>query len=179
MRKTIRKAFFAWDFDKEERWLNDMAAKGLALIGVGFCRYEFEQTLPGEYGVRLQLLEQNANHPESEKYIDFLEETGAEHVGTYMKWVYFRKRKDAGGFELFSDNASRVKHLTHILRLIGALGGLNLYIGAYNLILYALNRLPISLIGLLNIAMCVLCLWGYARLNKKRRQLKDEQQIFE
>ncbi len=29
--------FLVWDFDKEEKWLNEMAAKGLALTSVGFC----------------------------------------------------------------------------------------------------------------------------------------------
>ncbi len=49
MRKTIHKLFFIWDFDKEEKWLNQMAAKGLALVSVGFCKYEFEDCIPGEY----------------------------------------------------------------------------------------------------------------------------------
>ena len=43
MRKTIRKWFWVWDFDKEERWLNEMAAQGLALVDVGFARYAFEE----------------------------------------------------------------------------------------------------------------------------------------
>ena len=57
MRKIIHKVFFAWDFDKEEKWLNELAAKGLSLIGVGLFRYEFEETLPGEYSYKLELLE--------------------------------------------------------------------------------------------------------------------------
>lgn len=40
MRKVIRKVFMVWDFDKEEAWLNEMAAKGLSLVSVGWCRYE-------------------------------------------------------------------------------------------------------------------------------------------
>ena len=36
MRKVIHKWFAAWNFDKEERWLNEMAAKGLGLVSVGF-----------------------------------------------------------------------------------------------------------------------------------------------
>ena len=32
-RKTIRKIFLAWDFEKEERWLNEMAEAGWALDG--------------------------------------------------------------------------------------------------------------------------------------------------
>lgn len=179
MRKTIRKLFFAWDFDKEERWLNEMAAKGLNLVSVGYCRYDFESGVPGEYGIRLQLLEQHAAHPESEHYIEFLEETGAEHVGTYWRWAYFRKKKEAGGFELFSDNASRIKHLTRIMQLISGLGAMNLSIGVYNLILFAAHHIPINLLGLLNIALCVLCLYGYLRLAKKRNALKADQQLFE
>ena len=52
MRTIIRKWFWAWDFDKEEAWLNEMASEGLALVSVGWCRYEFEPCEPGEYIVR-------------------------------------------------------------------------------------------------------------------------------
>ena len=37
MRRIIKKLFFVWDFDKEEKWLNEMAAKGLCLVSTGFC----------------------------------------------------------------------------------------------------------------------------------------------
>ena len=30
-RKTVRKWFWAWDFEKEEEWLNDMAMSGWVL----------------------------------------------------------------------------------------------------------------------------------------------------
>ena len=36
MTKTIYKLFGVWDYDKEEEWLNKMAAMGLAMTGVGF-----------------------------------------------------------------------------------------------------------------------------------------------
>ena len=63
-RKMVRKWFWAWEFDKEEQWLNDMAAQGLALVDVGFCRYEFEECPPGEYQIRLELLENDDDIPE-------------------------------------------------------------------------------------------------------------------
>ena len=56
MRKVVYKGFFVWNFEKEEKWLNEMAAKGFALISVGPFRYEFEDSLPDEYEVRLELL---------------------------------------------------------------------------------------------------------------------------
>ena len=38
-RKTIHKVYLAWDFKKEELWLNEMAAEGWALEHAAFCSY--------------------------------------------------------------------------------------------------------------------------------------------
>ena len=32
MSTTIRKIFLFWDIDKQEKWLNEMSAKGLSII---------------------------------------------------------------------------------------------------------------------------------------------------
>ncbi|MBR1990215.1 MAG: DUF2812 domain-containing protein [Firmicutes bacterium] len=53
-RKTIRKWFWVWEFDKEEQWLNTMAQSGWVLDSVGFCKYNFVKCGPGEYTVRLR-----------------------------------------------------------------------------------------------------------------------------
>ena len=179
MRKTIYKVFWAWNFDKEERWLNEMAAKGLSLISAGFCRYEFEETLPGEYAVRMQLLEHGWRHAEAERYIAFLEETGVQQVGSCLRWVYFRRKKAQGDFELFSDNASRVRQLVHILQMIALVGGMNLLAGACNVGLYAVHRMSGNLVGFLNLLLGLLCMLGALRLRKKVKQLRQEQQLFE
>ena len=57
MRTTQYRWFWAWDFEKEEKWLNQMAAQGWALVSVGYCRYEFEACEPGSCAVRLELLD--------------------------------------------------------------------------------------------------------------------------
>ncbi len=121
MRKTIYKWFWAWDFEKEEKWLNEMSAKGLHLVSVGFCTYVFEEGLPGEYTVRLQFLEKWPTSYESTQYIKFIEDTGAEYVGSLMRWVYFRKKTDGGSFDIFSDIDSRVKPLNSLLLMFGML----------------------------------------------------------
>ena len=179
MRTTIRKLFFIWNFDKEEKWLNEMAAKGLALVSVGFCKYEFEDCIPGEYRICLQLLDKLPSHPESRKYIEFMEETGAEHAGSFTRWVYFRKKTSEGDFQLFSDNASKAKHLTTILSFIALVVGLNLYIGLYNLFLVCFLDSPFNYIGLLNLAIGVIGLPGVIKLWKKRNRIKKESQLFE
>lgn len=179
MRKVIKKLFWVWDFDKEEVWLNEMAAKGLCLVGVGFCRYEFEDSLPGEYGIRLELLEKVPSNPESEKYIEFVEETGAEHIGSWQRWVYFRKKKTDGEFELFSDLDSRIKHLTRIINLILVVGVANIIVGIGNIINAIVNVPEIAFFPVINLGLGAFALWGCFKLNKKRRKLKEEQQIFE
>jgi len=122
MTKKMHKLFFAWDFEKEEKWLNEMSAMGLHLVGVGFMTYHFEEGAPGEYTVRLQMLERWPSSAQSTQYIKFVEETGAEHVGTLLRWVYFRKRISEGEeFELFSDIDSRIRHIGRLLLMCCAL----------------------------------------------------------
>ena len=70
--------FWVWDFEKEERWLNEMAANGWTLAEVGYCRYTFERTESNEYTVRLEM------HPYDEDYINFMEQTGAEYIGRVL-----------------------------------------------------------------------------------------------
>ena len=179
MRRTIRKFFFVWDFDKEEKWLNEMAAKGLALVSAGFCKYEFEDSLPGEYKVCLQLLDKMPSHPESQKYIAFMEETGAEHVGSFTRWVFFRKKASDGDFQLFSDNESKVKYITSMLSFVALIVGLNLYIGLYNLFVAFFLHSAFNYIGLLNFAIALIGLPGVIKLWKKRNRMKKESQLFE
>lgn len=179
MRKVIYKLFWIWDFDKEETWLNEMATKGLVLTSVGFCRYEFEDCVPGEYKICLDFLENHFSRVENEKYIEFLEETGAEHVGTFLRSAYFRKRATAENFKLFSDNTSRIKHLTRITSFIALILGSNLYIGCYNLFLYLNWHNPINILGIVNLLITAFGMIGLIRLFLKRKKLKSEQQIFE
>ena len=179
MRKNIWKWFWVWDFEKEEEWLNEMAREGLALVGYGWCRYEFEPCEPGEYIVRLQLLEKKRRSPESEEYLAFLEETGAEHVASWMDWVYLRRKALEGEFELFSDHASRIRQLGVIKTFIAVIGGLNLYIDVYNLILFAMMRIGFNLLGLLNLAIGIAAMIGVYRLHRKQEHLRTEQNLFE
>lgn len=179
MRTTIRKFFFVWDFDKEEKWLNEMAAKGLCLVSVGFCKFEFEDCLPGEYKICLQLLDQLPRHPESQKYIAFMEETGAEQIGSFTRWVYFRRKASEGDFQLFSDNASRVKHLTAMLSFVALVVILNLFIGLENLVIAIFSGFPGNYLGLINLAIGLIGLPGTIKLWKKRNRIKKESQLFE
>lgn len=181
MRKTVYKWFWAWNFDKEEQWLNEMAAKGLTLIAIGFCKYTFEESTPSEYEVRLELLENLPTHAESERYIQFVEETDAEYLGAIFRWVYFRKKKSTGAFDLYSDCSSRMKHLNRILSLIAVCSILNISNGINNLFLYfGMNATLANLwIGILCAAFGLLTGYGGIQIYSKRRELQKQSQLFE
>ena len=72
-RRMIRKWFWVWEFDEEEKWLNDMAKRGWVLETVGFAKYTFIQSEPGEYTVRLEMPEHMPASAECQDYIDFIE----------------------------------------------------------------------------------------------------------
>ena len=179
MRQTIHKIFLVWDFDKEEKWLNEMAAKGLSLVSVGFCKYEFEDSLPGEYKICLQLLDKFPRHPESKKYIEFLETTGAEHVGSFTRWVYFRKKATEGDFELFSDNDSRLKYLSSVISFVSLITVGNWIAGINNVFIATSFPSPINYVGILNLLIGLIGTWGVIRLIRKRKKMKQDGQLFE
>ena len=180
MRKVVHKLFFIWDYEKEEEWLNEMAARGLSLISVKLLTYEFENTLPGEYHVCLQVLAHTLRHPETENYIHFLEETGVQHVGTCVRQAYFRKKAADGPFELFSDNVSRIKHLNHIITLLAILLMPNISNLCNQIFIYIRYGYFVNLFALTSCAFVIgLLIAGIIRLSLKKKKLKEEQQIFE
>ena len=165
-RKTIRKWFWVWEFDKEERWLNEMAVGGWVLVDVGFCRYVFEKCEPGEYIVRLQMKDRD------EGYVSFLEETGAEYVGRMLKWIYFRRKAELGEFELFSDTASKLEHLGWIARMLLVIGVANLLIGTVN----SFNGTPF---GAVNLLCGTLLMYALGRIHGKIEALQHNQDLQE
>ena len=165
-RKTIRKWFWVWDFEKEEDWLNEMAMNGWVLDGVQWCTYHFVRCEPGEYSVRLEM------HPYDEAYESFMEETGAEYVGRMMMWMYFRKKTADGPFDLFSDIDSRISHLDKIGKILAAIGGANLLIGIVNIFS------PVRL-GWINLLVATLLMYALGRIHGKKEALEKERLLHE
>jgi len=180
MRATIHKLFWLWSFDKEEKWLNEMAAKGLVLVSVGLLRYEFENCVPGEYNIRMEMLKNSVNNPESQNYIHFLEDTGIEHVGTLLRWVYFRKKSNTAPFDLFSDIDSRISHINRMLVIPAIFGILNI-INAVNMTRqYIRYDMEIALtIAILVWLVSFLMVYGFIRLLIKRNKLVRERMLHE
>jgi hypothetical protein len=180
MRHTIRKWFWAWDFEKEETWLNEMSSKGLQLVSVGLCKYVFEESERGEYAYRLELLENVPSNAESTSYIHFLEETGVEYIGNMLRWAYFRKKVNDGPFEIYSDIESKIKHYKRIMTLFLAVIPINIGPACYNLSNYFQNRYPTILgISIVSFGFSFLLALGIFKISRKIGRLKKEKLIRE
>ncbi len=183
MKHIVWKAY--WNFEKEEKWLNEMSAKGLALHSYSWCRYVFEESPRGEYIYRIELLDQLVSHPESQAYIRFVEETNIECVATYWRWVYFKKNASDGAFDLYSDYDSRIAHYKRINLLWVTLmisefliGFSNLGIGIINVVKYDLSYINL-VFGVLLTLIGVGIYFVGRPIRKKIKQLRHEKTIHE
>ena len=166
-RKTIRKWFWVWEFEKEEAWLNQMAQSGWVLDKVGFCTYHFIACEPGEYTVRLEM------HEYDEAYISFMSETGAEYIGRMVQWIYFRKKVEDGVFNIFSDIDSRISHLDKIGKMLSLVGVANLLIGLSN------TFHPYVNIGWINLLCATFLMYALGRIHGKKESLQKERMLME
>lgn len=174
------KWFWAWNFDKEEKWLNEMSEKGLQLTDVKAIRYKFDEGKPDEYTYRIEMLDELPSSKRSRDYIRFLEETGVEMIGCYIRWVYLRKKKTEGDFDLFSDLDSRINHLTKILYFLAVFIPIILINTANLWSIYSSENAEYSLVfPLLNSVVAVLLIIGVTRIYNHRKQMKEERCLHE
>lgn len=171
-----------WNYEKEEKWLNDMSAKGLALISYTWCRYVFEEAPKGEYIYRIELLEYWPSHPQSSNYIKFIEETGVEFVASYMRWVYFRKKAADGPFDLYSDIDSKIAHYKKVLTLWITLVCAEFAVGLSNISLGITQwgRSVLNFVlGIFLLAVGFLLLGVALPVRRRIKQLRKEKMIRE
>ena len=165
-RKTVWKWFWAWDFEKEEKWLNEMAMQGWALSSVAFCSFTFKRSEPGEYIIRLEMRDHD------DAYVSFMEDTGAEYIGRVVKWIYFRRKSALGSFDIFSDIDSKLTHLKTLRRML-------LLIGLGNLLIGFGNSLNASHLGWINLILASLLMYGCGIVTGKIEYLENERAIRE
>lgn len=164
-KKTVFKLFFVWDFEKEERWLNEMVQEGWVLDNTGFSFYTFVRCEPGEYIIRLEM------NPSSD-YRAFVKELGAEYIGGCVNWVYFRRKAELGSFELLSDIDSRLTHLSRINRMLSLLCLANLILGITN----SLNQ---ARYGWLNLLCAAMLSYALGRIHGMKAALEKERSLHD
>ncbi|MBQ8555169.1 MAG: DUF2812 domain-containing protein [Clostridia bacterium] len=184
--KVIWKFFGVWAWEEEEIWLNSMSEQGWQLIRVKGLRYEFAYDATVRYIYRLEALERNVPEESNHEYITFVEETGAELIGHYLYWAYFRRNAAEGPFEMFSNVASRLEHMKRFEKLpagfipILILNLINMMI-LYGKLSYATPKdgFFLGILTTLLFGALVLVIYATYRLRSKRAQLEKERKLHE
>jgi hypothetical protein len=167
------------DPGKEERWLNEMAAKGLACVAWWFpLVYVFERAEPGAWTYRSGVFPLG----DREQYLALMADAGIETVATWINGAAtFRKRTAGGPFELYSDTESRIALLqSWRKRFYLAITLLILTFVPYNYVasreLSLLELLPLLLVQLAGMTFVTV---QTMRVTRQIRALEVERRITE
>ena len=108
--KRVWNWFTIADVEREEKWLNEMAAAGWLLEKWnGNFRYTFRRGERGAWLYKIDMIDDEERGLDGEVYINFLNECGIEVAYRYKKWLYLRKRAVDGPFDTANDLYSRLR----------------------------------------------------------------------
>jgi len=163
--------FWAWDDEKEEAWLREMAQKGWHFQSVSLPgNYTFESGQPRDDFYRLDFF---TDSKAKANYLQLFLDAGWDYLGEMGSWQYFRKTASDGQIlEIFSDNESKSKKYQRILLFLVVF--LPIYINAINLV----NKRSGTFFEIFTFVMFLfMILYGYAivrlftRINQLRKRL--------
>jgi hypothetical protein len=154
--------FWAWDDEKEEAWLRQMASQGLHLLSPQpFGRYVFTRGPARDMVYRLDFV---TGSQSLANYYQLFKDAGWEHAGQMGGWQYWRTEAANGRTpEILTDNQSKIAKYSRVAGLL-ALISLVFFPGLFNMFLF--NRrlgessllffeyLPIVQISLLVFFIC-------------------------
>ena len=115
-RRTIIRFFTIADYEEEEIWLREQHKSGWKLLKTVLpCFYIFESCPSEDVVYRLDY----KNNTENGDYLQIIKDYGWEYFNRCTGWLYFRKPVSSNDTEqdseIFSDDASRVDMLNHIV----------------------------------------------------------------
>ncbi|MFD1737306.1 DUF2812 domain-containing protein [Bacillus salitolerans] len=106
--KKVFKVFWAWQDNKEEKWLNEMANSGWKLKNYNLTGYTFEKCEPNNYVYKLDY--KSTSNCDLHEYISIFHDAGWEHVTQFTGWHYFRTESNGTDFpDIFSDVESKIQ----------------------------------------------------------------------
>jgi len=109
--------FWAWDDEKEENWLRELAQKGWHFKSVSLPgNYIFEQGEPRDDVYRLDYFTEPKDKVE---YLQIFQDAGWDYMGEMNSWQYFRMEAVNGEApEIYSDNESKSKKYQRLIFIL-------------------------------------------------------------
>lgn len=188
MAKEIKKSFkvyAAWNYEKEEKYINEMGKNGWQLIKGGCFNTLYEKDESKEYIYKIDYNpETMRNSINKERYIGMFEEMGWEHINsTFNGWNYFKKEYneclDESEYEIYTDKTSYNEMLSKWCKL----GWLILIIESIAAILYTFiaisqKSIPIGIEAVIFILLGVWIKRGLDVMKLKMEKEKDFEDIL-
>lgn len=116
-RRRVFRTFFAWQDDREEAWLREMAKKGWHLERPGIFRQTFVAGAPTDVVYRFDY--RIVNPREQAEYLGLFRDSGWEYLGSVSNWHYFRTPAGTGADpDIFSDDESRAAKYRRLLAML-------------------------------------------------------------
>ena len=105
-----RKISINWfvDFDKEEKWLNDMAKEGWAFWHTNGIIYRFKQCKPGEFIYQIDFDEDKSKQGVGD-YVVFRKSCGDQFVHQWKRKIYWKRETASGPFEAENNVAAKLR----------------------------------------------------------------------
>lgn len=172
-----RRLSFAWNYEKDEKWLSDLSAQGLHLTKPGVNRYRFERDPSKRYEYRLDY-QTIRDAKELETYAAFFEDSGWTLVGSIMGWHYYRRPYSGGAAaELYTDRSSLKQLYRRVQFTFGVLAIVNvvlMIVNTFNTFRNSdtpvIGELFLVLISIQLLATLLLA-YGCVKFQKKIKQL--------
>ncbi|MCC8357965.1 MAG: DUF2812 domain-containing protein [Oscillospiraceae bacterium] len=171
--KTSYRAYFAWNYQKELKALEEKSREGWQLVKGGCFHSKYTRDDGAVY--RYALDYNNDLKPEDmARYRETFEEQGWEYISsTFNGWHYFRKAYDPAlqesAYEIYTDDESLRQMQDRWRRLALVLCILDFGAVAANFQIFFTNgaRSATLVIALLGLALGLLLLYGWYRMGRK------------
>lgn len=165
--KIIPRLYMAYDYDREEDYINKMSKKGWQLKKGGLFHHTYMKD-DTDYRYKLDYnMGVYANGQQEERYFGMFKEQGWEHINsTFNGWHYFRKKyipgTDEEEYKIYTDEESYSEMHKSFVRIVRVIQVPLLLSTIYNIVLYAkynMNHSLISavftLIGIIMLQVCI------------------------
>jgi ABC-type transport system substrate-binding protein len=111
------KLFWAWQDEKEETWLHEMAKEGLHLQAMGLPgSYIFEVGEPRDDYYRMDFITDRKDY---QNYLQLFKDAGWEHIGEMGGWQYFRTQGKGNAIpEIYTDKDSKAQKYQRLITIL-------------------------------------------------------------
>ena len=136
------------DFDKEEKWINEMACNGWAFWHTNGVIYRFKRCQPGEFIYQIDFDEQKPKAGVGD-YAVFRSSCGDVFVHQWKQKIYWKRAASSGPFEAEENVAAKLRLTSKAFNYhLNSFIGLTLIVAFAYLVLLPLGRhLPASSIA--------------------------------